>query len=213
LITLAGDFLAPSLLSSLDKGRSMVDVLNACGFTHVCFGNHECDVGKEALKQNFENSSFTWINTNMQELNDKLDMKTPSSVIVEVKHHGESIKRVGLLGLLTNDPALYRPDSFDGSTIEPVVECTERYLRQHSVEDSIDLWIPLTHQSMADDRIFANKFGGTTFPIILGGHDHWSTTKRTIKLESSKRDMIARMLPLSIYGGIKRLMFPRLTFK
>jgi 2',3'-cyclic-nucleotide 2'-phosphodiesterase (5'-nucleotidase family) len=40
LVILAGDFLAPSLLSSLDKGRGMVDTMMACGITHVCFGNH-----------------------------------------------------------------------------------------------------------------------------------------------------------------------------
>jgi hypothetical protein len=40
LVVLAGDFLGPSLLSSLDGGRGMVDTMNACGITHVCFGNH-----------------------------------------------------------------------------------------------------------------------------------------------------------------------------
>ena len=40
LVVLSGDFLGPSLLSSLDKGRSMVDTMMACGITHVCFGNH-----------------------------------------------------------------------------------------------------------------------------------------------------------------------------
>ena len=40
LIVLSGDFLSPSLLSSLDKGRGMVDTMMACGVTHVCFGNH-----------------------------------------------------------------------------------------------------------------------------------------------------------------------------
>jgi 2',3'-cyclic-nucleotide 2'-phosphodiesterase (5'-nucleotidase family) len=40
LVVLSGDFLGPSLLSSLDKGRGMVDTMMACGITHVCFGNH-----------------------------------------------------------------------------------------------------------------------------------------------------------------------------
>ena len=40
LVVLSGDFLGPSLLSSLDKGRSMVDIMMSCGITHVCFGNH-----------------------------------------------------------------------------------------------------------------------------------------------------------------------------
>ncbi|MBK7156858.1 MAG: hypothetical protein IPH72_34700 [Sandaracinaceae bacterium] len=44
LVTVAGDFLAPSLLSSLDEGRGMVDCLNALGVTHVTLGNHEDDL-------------------------------------------------------------------------------------------------------------------------------------------------------------------------
>ena len=34
LVVMAGDFLGPSLLSSLDKGRGMVDTMMMCGFTH-----------------------------------------------------------------------------------------------------------------------------------------------------------------------------------
>ena len=44
IVTLSGDFLAPSLLSALDQGAGMVQILNATGVTHVCFGNHESDV-------------------------------------------------------------------------------------------------------------------------------------------------------------------------
>ena len=45
----AGDFVAPSLLSSIDHGRGMVDVLNQVGVGVVCFGNHESDVQHESL--------------------------------------------------------------------------------------------------------------------------------------------------------------------
>ena len=44
LVTLAGDFLAPSMLSSIDRGKSMIAVLNRIGVDLVCFGNHEIDV-------------------------------------------------------------------------------------------------------------------------------------------------------------------------
>ena len=44
LVVLAGDFTAPSLLSSLDAGRGMVDCLNDVGVTHVVLGNHEDDI-------------------------------------------------------------------------------------------------------------------------------------------------------------------------
>ena len=51
MVTLAGDFVAPSILSSLDSGRGMVECMNAVGVTHVTFGNHEDDISTEALRQ------------------------------------------------------------------------------------------------------------------------------------------------------------------
>src|SRR5215813_13386214 len=49
IVTLAGDFLSPSILSSLDAGRGMVDCMNDVGFTHVTLGNHEDDLSSEQL--------------------------------------------------------------------------------------------------------------------------------------------------------------------
>jgi hypothetical protein len=46
---LAGDFLSPSLLASLDKGRSMIETMNLTPISHVCFGNHEADHGMDEL--------------------------------------------------------------------------------------------------------------------------------------------------------------------
>lgn len=51
IVTLAGDFVAPSILASLDKGVGMVDCLNAIPVTHVAFGNHEDDVGTGELRK------------------------------------------------------------------------------------------------------------------------------------------------------------------
>jgi len=170
LIVLAGDFLGPSLLSSLDKGRGMVDTMMRCGVTHVCFGNHETDVPTEAIADRVRQSNFVWLNTNMRELDEKIDVDTSPHDVITVSN-GTYSKRVGLLGLLTEDPSLYRPGSFAGAAIEPVLVCTENYLRDKMPKDC-DLMIPLTHQRMPEDRDFANKFTGSTFPLILGGHDH-----------------------------------------
>jgi 2',3'-cyclic-nucleotide 2'-phosphodiesterase (5'-nucleotidase family) len=40
LVTLAGDFVSPSVLSSLDMGRGMVECMRAVGVTHATLGNH-----------------------------------------------------------------------------------------------------------------------------------------------------------------------------
>src|SRR5580692_4059698 len=44
VVTLAGDFVAPSILSSLDSGRGMIECMNDVGVTHAILGNHEDDI-------------------------------------------------------------------------------------------------------------------------------------------------------------------------
>jgi hypothetical protein len=43
----SGDFLAPYLLSSLDKERGMIHMLNETPVDFVIFGNHKDDVGHD----------------------------------------------------------------------------------------------------------------------------------------------------------------------
>ena len=43
----------------------MVDCLNAVGCTHVCFGNHECDVPHGALLERIAQFEGVWLNSNM----------------------------------------------------------------------------------------------------------------------------------------------------
>jgi 2',3'-cyclic-nucleotide 2'-phosphodiesterase (5'-nucleotidase family) len=171
LVILAGDFLGPSLLSSLDKGRGMVDTLNACGMTHVCLGNHETDVPMNELANRIMESEFVWLNTNMRELDEKIDFETDPHQVIEVTHGDKFTKKIGLMGLLTEDPSVYRPGVFGGANIEPVLETAEQYLKVFEPM-GLDLVIPLTHQRMNLDRDFCEKFGGETFPIVIGGHDH-----------------------------------------
>lgn len=170
LFVLAGDFLGPSLLSSLDKGAGMIDCLNAIGVTHVCFGNHECDIPMECLPRRIRQSQFVWVNSNMQQLNDKLNIATPEYDIIQVSSES-MVKTVALLGLLTNEEGLYRPGSFCNAKIEPIIETAQKYVDE-LLSEQVDFILPMTHQSMKDDRIFAHHFGGSVFPIILGGHDH-----------------------------------------
>src|SRR5439155_391433 len=51
LMILAGDFLSPSVDSSVFQGKQMVATLNAAGLDIATLGNHEFDFGPDVLRQ------------------------------------------------------------------------------------------------------------------------------------------------------------------
>lgn len=176
LTLVAGDFIAPSLLTSLDKGRGMVDTLNKVGVDYVCIGNHECDVPHAELLRRVAESKFTWINTNMRDLPlhaapNGVARRMPEFAAVEVLGGGQ-LRRVALLGLNTEDPRLYVDQAWGGvgaACVKPVVQ-TAKHCQAKLLEQGFDVVIPLTHQEMLLDRAMAHDMAG--LPLIVGGHDH-----------------------------------------
>jgi 5'-nucleotidase len=127
------------------------------------------------LAARIRESNFVWLNTNMSDIDKVLNVTTLRHDIVEVHHvPSGTTKKVGLLGLLTEDPSVYRPGVFGGAMIEPILTCCDEYIGEGGGLDpsSVDLIIPLTHQRMSEDRTFCERFGGTLFPLVIGGHDH-----------------------------------------
>eukprot|EP01064_Diplonema_japonicum_P008599 TRINITY_DN16045_c0_g1_i2.p1 TRINITY_DN16045_c0_g1~~TRINITY_DN16045_c0_g1_i2.p1 ORF type:complete len:574 (+),score=168.19 TRINITY_DN16045_c0_g1_i2:132-1853(+) len=169
---LAGDFLAPSVLSKLDNGIGMVDVLNHCALDYVCLGNHENDVPYAELMKRICESKFTWISSNMdpplpQKVRDlpwMVDGKLPLFEIINV-----GAFKIALLGLLTPDISLYPSSRFNGATMTPTIQKAEEMYEL--LKGKVDMIVPMTHQGIEDDRAFAEHFGDK-FPLIIGGHDH-----------------------------------------
>lgn len=98
----------------------MVECMNAVGIQYCCFGNHETDVPHKELIARVKESSFKWINTNMQDIDLEDAGKLPTYEIITVSGVGQT-RRIALLGLLTEDKGLYRAGAFNGATIKPVV--------------------------------------------------------------------------------------------
>mmetsp|Transcript_137572 Transcript_137572/g.439598 ORF Transcript_137572/g.439598 Transcript_137572/m.439598 type:complete len:664 (+) Transcript_137572:40-2031(+) len=171
---LPGDFLAPSLLSSLDAGFGMIKALNHIPINLVCFGNHDGnDISYPKLVHRIEEFKGTWLNSNIPDFDPDLPHSYSRELTAE--DGTKAVRKVGFLGFCMGGgkwQSMYREDAFGGAhrTIIPVLE---------SVHDAVDLLrrshpdieevIPLTHQDMAEDIEMA-KLG--IFPVILGGHDH-----------------------------------------
>ncbi|XXX76712.1 5'-nucleotidase C-terminal domain-containing protein [Sorangium sp. So ce134] len=168
IAVMAGDFLAPSLLSSLDHGRGMVDCMNAVPITHTIFGNHEADVELPELRARVQEFRGTWLNTNMPSFAPAL----PTHEILEVARPGGRAVRVGLLGLLVHAQGLYRRGAFGGYAIEPANEAAVRWARRLVREEGCACVIPITHQSRDEDLALARMQRDPPFPVVLGGHEH-----------------------------------------
>jgi 2',3'-cyclic-nucleotide 2'-phosphodiesterase (5'-nucleotidase family) len=168
IVVIAGDFLAPSILSSLDAGRGMVECLRAVGITHAIFGNHEDDVPLAELRLRIAELGGTWLNTNLRGFEPPL----PARQILEVAREGSRRVRVGLVGVVMNDPAAYRPLPFGGCEMMPANDAARAEASRLVREDGCACVVPLTHQSMADDRELARAQREPPFPVIVGGHEH-----------------------------------------
>lgn len=165
LVFVVGDFLSPSLLSSIDAGRAMIECLDAVGVTHVTFGNHEDDLATEDLRARTTELRAKWLATNVR----ALDAALPTSDVVEVRG-----VRVGLLGVVMNDPAVYRRAPFGGGRVEGANEAALREAERLVREEGCAFVVPLTHQFVRDDRALARAAAeaGRAFPVICGGHEH-----------------------------------------
>jgi 2',3'-cyclic-nucleotide 2'-phosphodiesterase (5'-nucleotidase family) len=164
LITVAGDFLAPSLLSSLDDGRGMVECLNALGVTHVTFGNHEDDIEVPDLHARIGELAATWLGTNLPEFS----RRAPTTSVVAVRTPRHEV-RVGVVGVVDSAPNVYRRPPFGGTRLMPA-NATALETARALHDEGAHCVIALTHQPLRDDRALAES--EPRLALILGGHEH-----------------------------------------
>eukprot|EP01063_Lacrimia_lanifica_P037098 TRINITY_DN7525_c0_g1_i1.p1 TRINITY_DN7525_c0_g1~~TRINITY_DN7525_c0_g1_i1.p1 ORF type:complete len:1476 (+),score=555.39 TRINITY_DN7525_c0_g1_i1:109-4536(+) len=175
LVLFSGDFVGPSLMSVVTKGKQMIDALNFVGAHYGVFGNHEFDFGLRNLERIvhgytqgeyiFCGSTTTWVMSNMDGKNGfPLGNVEPKKLLM---WNGV---RVGILGLcenwlphcprLTPDEAVYR-DIFE------VGEAEAQVLK----EEGAEVVIALTHNRLAMDKHVTKRC--PSIDLLLGGHDHF----------------------------------------
>eukprot|EP00756_Hemistasia_phaeocysticola_P051141 Hpha_TRINITY_DN26323_c0_g1::TRINITY_DN26323_c0_g1_i1::g.9415::m.9415 len=165
-LVLSGDFLSPSVLSSLDGGRSMIEALNALRVSHAALGNHEADMPLKVLEKRAAEFKGKMISANIGGLNPSLF------------HRFAEVGDLVFVGFLSSEKGVFRDGKFRGHSIGK----PEEVLPTLSAElpDSVKAVIPVTHQSWeADLRLSAVKLPprngtdeGLPLAVVLGGHDH-----------------------------------------
>lgn len=167
---LSGDFLSPCLITSLDGGKAMLDVLKVVNIDYICFGNHEFDVSLDVLQERFKTYEGKCLNSNILDLPivDASGQSLPKYDIVAV---GD--RRVAFAGFCTNDTNIFRPGT--DLTIQPIFEALKE--TWSSCADRATMLVPLTHQTIAEDRELATGIQqddglSGKVPVIVGGHEH-----------------------------------------
>ena len=155
---IAGDFVGPSLLSSLDAGHGMIDCLNALPIDYATLGNHEDDIPVAELHRRVAELHGVWLSSNVD-----FDPRMPHDAIVEV-----GARRVGLVATVVDDAAVFRGAPFGGAAIRPA-QASALADATNLRERGCDAVIAITHQSIEADRVLAAT---DAFPLIVGGHEH-----------------------------------------
>ena len=195
LVLFSGDFVGPSLMSSVTKGAHLIDTLNALGCDYATFGNHELDYGYESLKNrlegidtdvldtsigwnDYETSETQWIMTNMTEVATGLPMGGPRVSKYALFDWGGGVgvtstikpMKVGLLAV--SEDWLQGCSQLPPNTIayEDFIE-SARKMAHFLRKSGADVIIAITHNRLANDYKLTSAV--PEIDLLLGGHDHF----------------------------------------
>ncbi len=157
----AGDTLSPSLLSGIDKGEHVIDLLNLEAPDIFVPGNHEYDFGEEIFHERMMDLQSTLLAANLREADGSLVEGFADSVMYEF-----GPLKVGILGLTLDTSATA---SSPGSLLTTAAIATLETQADALREQGADIVVAVTHSNFAQDDEMM-RTGAVDF--ILSGHDH-----------------------------------------
>jgi 5'-nucleotidase/UDP-sugar diphosphatase len=173
-LVIAGDFLSPSVASSIFKGEQMVAAFNAMGLDLATFGNHEFDFGIDVLLQRMKESKWQWVASNVVDASGR-PIGGASAYVVRTF----GTLKVGFIGLVLITEQISEEKLGDVRLLDPFEAAAKNLaiLKQQNV----DVVVALTHLNIADDRRLVERF--PEIDVVIGGHEHYPivvTANRTL---------------------------------
>jgi 2',3'-cyclic-nucleotide 2'-phosphodiesterase (5'-nucleotidase family) len=157
----AGDTLSPSLMSGIDQGYHIVDLINMIAPDIFVPGNHEFDFGPEVFLRRMGEAKFPLFACNMRKADGSTFAGFKDRAILDIG----GIK-VGFTGAaLTETPRLSNAGDVKFAPLVPSVEQQVQTLRAEGAE----FVVAVVHAGRGDDLLMlANQ----SADLILTGHDH-----------------------------------------
>lgn len=199
---LSGDFLSPSLISSLSvqeagerrpiAGAQIVEVFNTMGLDYVTFGNHEFDIKSTDLQQRMDDAEFTFFSSNVRFKPGNTPPRPftqKGAPLPDVATHtfttpaGDAL-RLGFIGLTLPF------NQADYVHYEGIYEAGKASFA--SAQENHDLVFAITHLTIEEDAQLARTL--PDLPLIIGGHEHSDTLTTVGNARIAKADANARTL-------------------
>jgi 5'-nucleotidase / UDP-sugar diphosphatase len=168
LLVIAGDFLSPSVASSVFKGEQMVAALNAAGLDIATLGNHEFDFGDDVLLERMKESKWQWVISNAIDTKTQRPLGGASPYLLETFG---SLK-VGFIGLVLTSSEISKEKLTHTRLTDPF-GAAARYVPLLKGRGA-DVIVAITHLDFGDDRALARRF--PQIDLIIGGHEHFPIT-------------------------------------
>ena len=157
-----GDAYSPSLLSTMDKGKSAVEMLNAVGVDYMVLGNHEWDFGPEILRERVWKSNFPVLASNVI---DKDGLPIDGTVRTAMINVGPF--RVGIMGLITQNTKVISHVGTD--EFLPVMDTAAKLAKELRGQGA-NLIVALAHLDFVEDM---EIFQSGIVDVLLSGQDHY----------------------------------------
>jgi 5'-nucleotidase len=188
-LVLAGDFLSPSVASSVFKGEQMIAALNAAGLDMATLGNHEFDFGDDVLIQRMKEAKWEWLVANVVDRQTGKPIGGASPFALRTFNG----LKVGFIGLCLTTSEISRDKLTHTRLIDPFVAAA-RYVPQMKRQGA-QVIVALTHLTFADDRRLVQRF--RDIDIVIGGHEHYPITAieghALISKAGSEAEWVARI--------------------
>lgn len=156
----SGDSISPSLLSGIDKGAHVIDILNQMPPDIMAPGNHEFDFGPEVFHARMGEIRFPVVSSNIREADGSQPANSTDTKVVEI----EGLK-VGFYGLTTEDTPILATtgDVKFASSID-----TGRAKAAELREAGVDFVVAVVHTPLAVDMLLVRDGAAD---LVLSGHD------------------------------------------
>jgi len=183
-VVLAGDFLSPSVASSVFKGEQMVAALNAAGLDLATLGNHEFDFGDDVLLQRMREAKWQWVISNV------VDTRTRRPVGGAAPYFMKTFGtlRVGFIGLVLTTSEIARDRLKHTRLLDPIAAAA-KYIPALKAEGA-SIIVAVTHLAFDDDRRLAQRF--PQIDLVIGGHEHFAIATTENRTFISKAGSDAR---------------------